>query len=78
MATIRIVNPATGELEGEVPNHTVAQCLAAAQKANEAFISWRTTLPRQRAEILRRAFEIMIAEQEQLATLIVRENGVCG
>ena len=66
MATIRIVNPATGDLEGEVPNHTVAQCLEAAQKASETFITWRTTLPRQRAEILRRAFEIMIAEQEQL------------
>jgi succinate-semialdehyde dehydrogenase/glutarate-semialdehyde dehydrogenase len=75
MATIRIVNPATGDLEGEVANHTVAQCLEAAQKASETFITWRTTLPRQRAEILRRAFEIMIAEQEQLATLIVRENG---
>ena len=75
MATIRIVNPATGDLEGEVPNHTVAQCQEAAQKASETFITWRTTLPRQRAEILRRAFEIMIAEQEQLATLIVRENG---
>jgi succinate-semialdehyde dehydrogenase/glutarate-semialdehyde dehydrogenase len=75
MATIRIVNPATGDLEGEVPNHTVDQCLEAAQKASETFITWRTTLPRKRAEILRRAFEIMIAEQEQLATLIVRENG---
>jgi len=75
MATICIVNPATGDLEGEVPNHTVDQCLEAAQKASETFITWRTTLPRKRAEILRRAFEIMIAEQEQLATLIVRENG---
>ena len=75
MATIRIVNPATGDLEGEVPNHTVAQCLEVAQTASETFITWRATLPRQRAEILRRAFEIMIAEQEQLATLIVRENG---
>jgi len=75
MATIRIVNPATGDLEGEVPNHTVDQCLEAAQKASETFITWRTTLPRKRAEILRRAFEIMIAEQEQLATLIVSENG---
>ena len=75
MATLRILNPATGEPEGEVPNHTVEQCLEAAQRASDAFPLWRATLPRQRAEILRRAFEIMIAEQEQLAALIVRENG---
>jgi succinate-semialdehyde dehydrogenase/glutarate-semialdehyde dehydrogenase len=75
MATIRIVNPATGEVEGEAPNQSVAQCLEAAARSAEAFKTWRNILPRQRAEMLRRAFEIMIAEQEQLATLIVRENG---
>jgi succinate-semialdehyde dehydrogenase/glutarate-semialdehyde dehydrogenase len=75
MATICIVNPATGDLEGEVPNHTVDQCLEAAQKASETFITWRKTLPRQRGEILRKAFEIMVAEQEALAELIVSENG---
>jgi len=75
MATIRIVNPATGDLEGEVTNHTVAQCLEAAQKSSGAFTTWRRTLPRQRAEILRKAFDIMVAEQEALAELIVSENG---
>lgn len=75
MATLRIVNPATGQQEGEVPNHTVSECLEAAQRASDAFLSWRSTLPRQRAEILRSAFEIMMAEQEQLAELITRENG---
>ena len=69
------LNPATGEVEGEAPNQSVAQCLEAAARSADAFITWRNTLPRQRAEMLRRAFEIMIAEQEQLATLIVRENG---
>jgi len=75
MSLISIVNPATGNVEGQVPNHTVEQCLEAAETAATAFVSWRTTYPRARAEILRRAFELMIAEQQQLAELIVRENG---
>ena len=75
MATLRILNPANGQLEGEVPNQSVAECLQVAELAAQTFIGWKATLPRQRAEMLRRAFEIMMAEQEQLATLIVRENG---
>ena len=75
MANIRILNPATGVVEGEVPIHTVEQCLQAAQQASDAFPAWKVTVPRYRAEILRRAFELMIAEQEVLAALITRENG---
>ena len=75
MATLRILNPATGQLEGEVPNQSVAECLQVAELAAQTFIGWKATLPRQRAEMLRRAFEIMMAEQEQLAELITRENG---
>jgi succinate-semialdehyde dehydrogenase/glutarate-semialdehyde dehydrogenase len=75
MATLRILNPANGQLEGEVPNQSVAECLQVAELAAQTFIGWKATLPRQRAEMLRRAFEIMMAEQEQLAELITRENG---
>ena len=75
MANIRILNPATGIVEGEVLNHTVEQCLQAAEQASAAFPAWKATVPRFRAEILRRAFELMIAEQEELAMLITRENG---
>lgn len=75
MASLTIHNPATGEVEGEVPNHSIAECVAAAERAAELFPAWRQTLPRARAEMLRRAFELMIAEQDQLAQLMVRENG---
>lgn len=75
MANIQILNPATGIVEGEVLNHTVEQCLQAAEQASAAFPAWKATVPRFRAEILRRAFELMIAEQEELAMLITRENG---
>jgi succinate-semialdehyde dehydrogenase/glutarate-semialdehyde dehydrogenase len=75
MGNIQIVNPANGSLVSEVHNHSVQECVAAAEVASTAFTTWRGTLPRQRAEILRKAFEIMVAEQEALAELIVSENG---
>ena len=75
MAEIEIVNPATGETVGTAPNHSTAECLEAVEAVAAAFPAWRATAPRARGEVLRRAFELMIAEQEDLARLIVRENG---
>ncbi len=75
MASIEIFNPATGVKEGEVVNHSVDDCLRAVDIAHQSFASWKMTPPRQRGEILRRAFDIMIVEQERLAELMVRENG---
>jgi len=43
--------------------------------AHDAFVSWKNTAPRVRAEILRKAFDIMIAEQEELARTITLEMG---
>lgn len=65
----------TGRSIAQVANATVDDCLAAVDAAHDAFASWRATAPRQRAEILRKAFEIMISEQEDLARLITLENG---
>ena len=75
MSSITITDPATGTAVGEVPNHSVGECLAAARRAADAFPSWRATAPRQRGEILRRAFEAMTAAQDRLAETVVRENG---
>jgi succinate-semialdehyde dehydrogenase/glutarate-semialdehyde dehydrogenase len=75
MARLQIVNPATGETVGDAPNHTVEECLTAVERAHLSFASWRAVAPRERGEMLRRAFTIMMDEQEELARLIVRENG---
>ncbi len=75
MGNIQIVNPANGSLVSEVHNHSVQECVVAAEVASTAFSTWRKTLPRQRGEILRKAFDIMVAEQESLVELIVSENG---
>ena len=72
---IEVLNPATGLAIGTVDNASIADCLHAVDMANDAFVPWKNTVPRVRAEILRKAFDIMIAEQEELARTITLEMG---
>jgi succinate-semialdehyde dehydrogenase/glutarate-semialdehyde dehydrogenase len=72
---IEVLNPATGLAIGTVDNASIADCLHAVDMAHDAFVSWKNTAPRVRAEILRKAFDIMIAEQEELARTITLEMG---
>jgi succinate-semialdehyde dehydrogenase/glutarate-semialdehyde dehydrogenase len=51
------------------------QCIQAVDAAHRAFKGWAKTAPRVRGEILRKAFEIMVAESDRLAEIISRENG---
>ncbi|MCW2943054.1 MAG: succinate semialdehyde dehydrogenase [Actinomycetia bacterium] len=72
---IEVQDPANGKIIAEVASGTVDDALAAVAAAQAALPSWRQTPPRERSEILRRAFELMTERREQLAELIVRENG---
>ncbi|MGA1504943.1 MAG: NAD-dependent succinate-semialdehyde dehydrogenase [Ilumatobacteraceae bacterium] len=75
MNVIEVLNPFDQSLVGTVPRAGTGDCLAAVDTAHDAFPAWRTTAPRMRAEMLRKAFELMIAEHDALSRLIVRENG---
>lgn len=68
-------DPATGEQIATVADGDVDDGLAAVAAAADAGPGWAATPPRARAEILRRVFDLMIERAEDLATLIVRENG---
>jgi succinate-semialdehyde dehydrogenase/glutarate-semialdehyde dehydrogenase len=70
-----VFDPATGQVLAEVADADVTAGTAAVDAAHAAFGPWAATPPRQRAEILRRAFEIMTAEAETCARIIVLENG---
>ena len=72
---VNVVNPFDQSVAGTVPRAEIADCLAAVDAAHDVFDSWRATAPRVRAEILRRAYDLMIAEHDQLSRTIVRENG---
>jgi succinate-semialdehyde dehydrogenase / glutarate-semialdehyde dehydrogenase len=74
-STFEVDDPATGEVIAEVANGTMEDGLAAVTAAAEALPAWAATAPRQRAEILRRTFELMTQRAEDFARLIVRENG---
>jgi succinate-semialdehyde dehydrogenase/glutarate-semialdehyde dehydrogenase len=74
-AAIDVVDPATGEPFAQAPGASTADCVAAVDRATEAAAGWAATAPRERAEILRRAFELMRDEADGFAERIVRENG---
>ena len=70
-----VVDPSTGTTIASVADGGVKDALAAVDAAESAAAGWATTAPRARAEILRRAFELMTERAESLAELISRENG---
>jgi succinate-semialdehyde dehydrogenase/glutarate-semialdehyde dehydrogenase len=73
--TIDVVDPATGDLLASVADAGVPDGLAAVHAAYTALPDWAATAPRRRGEVLRRAFELMTERAEDLARLIVLENG---
>jgi succinate-semialdehyde dehydrogenase / glutarate-semialdehyde dehydrogenase len=74
-ATFPVLDPATEEPLAEVADGTVSDALDAVGAAHAALPAWAATPPRQRAEILRTAFELMTARSEQFARLMSAENG---
>jgi len=70
-----VVDPATGETIASVADGSVEDAIAAVDAAEAAAAGWAATAPRARAEILRRAFELMTDQGEELARLISLENG---
>ncbi|MCW2941341.1 MAG: succinate semialdehyde dehydrogenase [Actinomycetia bacterium] len=72
---IDVHDPSSGEKLADVASATVQDALAAVDAAEQALAGWAATPPRERAEILRSAFEAMTRRAEEFAELIVLENG---
>src|SRR5580700_299287 len=72
---LRVLNPATEDVLAEVADASPEDALEAVGAAAGALPAWSATPPRQRGECLRRAFELMTQRSEQLARLMVLENG---
>ena len=73
--TIEVTNPATGEVLGTVPNCGAAETKRAVEAANRAWPAWRAKTAKERAVILRRWYELIMANQEELARLLTLEQG---
>jgi succinate-semialdehyde dehydrogenase/glutarate-semialdehyde dehydrogenase len=74
-ATIGVEDPATGETLAEVADATVEDAKAALAAAHEAFAQWRDHPPRERGDILRRAYEVITERADELALLMTLEMG---
>jgi succinate-semialdehyde dehydrogenase / glutarate-semialdehyde dehydrogenase len=74
-AVLSVDDPSTGETLAEVADASPADGVAALDAAVAAQDSWAATAPRERGEILRRAFELMTARADDLALLMTLEMG---
>jgi succinate-semialdehyde dehydrogenase / glutarate-semialdehyde dehydrogenase len=74
-AAFPVIDPSNEEPLTEVADGTVEDALAAVAAAHDAAGGWAATPPRQRAEVLRRAWQLMTERSEQLARLMTAENG---
>jgi succinate-semialdehyde dehydrogenase/glutarate-semialdehyde dehydrogenase len=74
-ARFAVTDPASGKLIVEVADSSAADARAATDAAAAALPAWRDTLPKERAEILRRWHALIVAHQDALGALISREQG---
>jgi succinate-semialdehyde dehydrogenase / glutarate-semialdehyde dehydrogenase len=74
-ATLAVVNPATREPLGTVPDMGVPDTRRAIEAAAAAFPAWAALTAKERAAILRRWYELLMANQEDLATIMTAEQG---
>jgi aspartate-semialdehyde dehydrogenase len=74
-ATRPVTDPASGQAVGHVAALSGHEARAAVDAAQAAFAGWSMTLPQDRAVILRRWFDLMIAHKEDLARIMVAEQG---
>ncbi|WP_302796391.1 NADP-dependent succinate-semialdehyde dehydrogenase [Hafnia paralvei] len=73
--TIDVTNSANGQLLGTVPKMGAGETRAAIEAANQALPAWRALTAKERAVILRRWFDLMMANQDDLAKLMTLEQG---
>ena len=72
---IEVTDPATTDTIAEVADGTPADAIAACDAAEAAQPGWARTPPRERSEILRSCWQILVDHTDELAELIVREHG---
>ncbi len=73
--TLDVTDPSDLSLVARVPDSGAADARAAVDAAQQAFEAWRTTPARERAALLKRWNDLLLAHQEDLGRLISREQG---
>ena len=73
--TLEVRNPATGALVGRVPRAGAAETRRAIEAAERAMRGWRKALPKERAEVLRKLYNLMHQHIDDLALIMTAEQG---
>jgi succinate-semialdehyde dehydrogenase/glutarate-semialdehyde dehydrogenase len=73
--TIEVTNPADGSVLGTVPEMGAEETRRAIEAANRAWPAWRALIAKERAKVLRTWYELMMANQEDLARILTAEQG---
>jgi succinate-semialdehyde dehydrogenase/glutarate-semialdehyde dehydrogenase len=73
--TFSVDNPATGEIVGSVPDMGAAETKRAIEAADKAWPAWRAKTAKERAAILRKWFDLMMASQDDLGLILTTEQG---
>lgn len=73
-----VINPATEEVIASVASTDIADADKALDAAEKAMADWAARTPRERSEVLRKAWELMTARLDHFAHLITLENGKAG
>ncbi|MDE2006351.1 MAG: NAD-dependent succinate-semialdehyde dehydrogenase [Rhodospirillales bacterium] len=73
--TLTVANPATGETLGQVPALGAAETRRAIEAATRACPAWRAMLAKERAAILRKLSDLMLANTDDLAIIMTAEQG---
>ncbi|MEL7936022.1 NAD-dependent succinate-semialdehyde dehydrogenase [Pseudomonas delhiensis] len=73
--TVVVTDPATGELLGQVPLMGGAETVRAIEAADAALQGWRAKTAKERAQVLRRWFELLLENEDDLARLMTFEQG---
>jgi succinate-semialdehyde dehydrogenase/glutarate-semialdehyde dehydrogenase len=73
--TVPVTNPANGNVLGHVPKMGSAETRRAIEAANAAWPAWRARTAKERGAVLRRWFDLLMANQEDLAKLMTAEQG---
>ncbi|OAN46719.1 succinate-semialdehyde dehydrogenase (NADP(+)) [Paramagnetospirillum marisnigri] len=74
-ASFDVTNPATGEVLASVPDMGAAETRAAIEAANAAWPAWRAKTAKERCNLLRAWYNLIMANQEDLAVLLTAEQG---
>ena len=73
--TLNVMNPATGEAVTTIPDMGAAETRRAIEKAEAALPEWRAKTAKERANILRKWFNLMMENQNDLAQILTAEQG---